>query len=85
VLVTGGGAHNTYALKRLRALVSENIRLEIPEKQLIDYKEALIFAFMGYLRSQNEINVYGSVTGASRDSCAGTWILNEAEHIFNDK
>ena len=85
VLITGGGAHNTYALRRMRALVSENIRLEIPEKQLIDYKEALIFAFMGYLRSQNQINVYSSVTGASKDSCAGTLILNEVGHIFNVK
>ena len=79
VLVTGGGAHNTFAINKLRNTVSEQISIEVPEKQLIDYKEALIFAFMGYLRVRNEINVLSSVTGASKDSCAGTLVTNSIE------
>jgi anhydro-N-acetylmuramic acid kinase len=79
VLVTGGGAHNTFAVNRLRNTVSEQISIEVPEKQLVDYKEALIFAFMGYLRVRNEINVFSSVTGASKDSCAGTLVTSSVE------
>lgn len=79
VLVTGGGAHNTFAVNRLRNTVSEQISIEIPEKQLVNYKEALIFAFMGYLRVRNEINVFSSVTGASKDSCAGTLVTSSVE------
>ena len=79
ILVTGGGAHNTFAINKLRNTVSEQISIEVPEKQLVDYKEALIFAFMGYLRVRNEINVLCSVTGASKDSCAGTLVTNFIE------
>ena len=43
----------------------------IPDNRLIDYKEALIFAFLGVLRKRNEINCLSSVTGARRDSSSG--------------
>jgi anhydro-N-acetylmuramic acid kinase len=43
----------------------------IPKKEIIDYKEALIFAFMGVLKINNEINVLSSATGSSADHCSG--------------
>ena len=43
----------------------------VPADDIIDYKEALVFAFLGLLRSRNEINVLRSVTGAESDSCSG--------------
>ncbi|HKK66663.1 MAG TPA: anhydro-N-acetylmuramic acid kinase, partial [Bacteroidales bacterium] len=62
VLVTGGGAKNAFLMQRIRNLSHADI--SIPEDTLVDYKEALIFAFMGVLRCREEINVLASVTGA---------------------
>jgi anhydro-N-acetylmuramic acid kinase len=69
VLVTGGGAFNRFLMERISA--STHAVLEIPSDQLIKYKEALIFAFMGLLRWNGEINCLKTVTGASRDCSAG--------------
>jgi anhydro-N-acetylmuramic acid kinase len=43
----------------------------IPSSEIINYKEALVFAFLGLLRHLGEINCYSSVTGAKRDSSTG--------------
>ena len=69
VLVTGGGAYNSFLMERMRAYSLAD--LIIPDKQIIEFKEALIFAFLGVLRSENQINVLKSVTGACRDSSSG--------------
>ena len=68
ILVTGGGTHNSYLMDRLGKLTKQ--KFVIPNEQLIDFKEALIFAFMGVLRMRNEINCIASVTGAIKD-CSG--------------
>lgn len=69
ILVTGGGAKNKFLVKRM-ALYKLN-KLIIPPNQIIDYKEALIFAFLGILRLRNEINCLKSVTGAKTDHSSG--------------
>ena len=71
VLVTGGGALNTFLVERIRKHVVDQIKLEIPDKQLVIYKEALIFALLGVLRWKNKINVYRSATGSEEDHSAG--------------
>lgn len=68
-LFTGGGAHNSFLIERIGAL--GRVRPELPSKELIDYKEAVIFAFLGLMRLHGEVNVLASVTGASRDSIGG--------------
>lgn len=70
VLVTGGGTYNSFLIEMLNSYCLAD--LIIPDKQTIEFKEALIFAFLGVLRINDEINVLRSVTGASRDSCSGT-------------
>ena len=69
VLITGGGIHNKF----LRDLIIKYCKANciIPADNIINYKEAIIFAFLGLLRIMNKINCYASVTGASRDSCCG--------------
>ena len=71
ILVTGGGARNKYLIERLQARTSHKV--VIPDKMIIDYKEALVFAFLGLLRLEGKTNVLASVTGAQSDSCGG-WI-----------
>jgi anhydro-N-acetylmuramic acid kinase len=80
LLATGGGAHNTFLMERLQAhLQSAGVELIVPEKNIIDYKEALIMALIGVLRWREENNVLASVTGASRSSIGGAvWIGQEA-------
>jgi anhydro-N-acetylmuramic acid kinase len=69
VLVTGGGAFNTFLIERITRLSKPG--LIIPDEKLVKFKEALIFALLGLLRYRNEINCLASVTGASRDSSSG--------------
>jgi len=80
MLVTGGGAHNTFLVGRLRALLAPlGVEVVVPEGQLADFKEALVMALIGVLRWREENNVFASVTGASRDSIGGAvWIGQEA-------
>ena len=69
LLVTGGGAKNKYLVERIQAHTKHQVF--VPADDIIDYKEALVFAFLGLLRSRNEINVLRSVTGAESDSSSG--------------
>ena len=68
-LITGGGAHNSYLVDLLKT--ESNMNWIVPDKQIIDFKEAMVFAFMGVLKLRNEINCLSSVTGASRDTASG--------------
>lgn len=72
VLFTGGGTYNSYLLERIKCKTSTEII--VPKKELIDFKEALIFALMGVLRFSNEINILSSATGSSIDHCSGILI-----------
>ncbi|MFZ4436426.1 MAG: anhydro-N-acetylmuramic acid kinase [Flavobacterium psychrophilum] len=70
LLITGGGAYNDFLVARIQQYLP-NIDVVIPNKKTIEFKEALIFGLLGVLRLRNEINVLHSVTGASKDHCAG--------------
>lgn len=80
LLVTGGGAFNSFMIKKLQEVLNElNIEVVIPEENLIKFKEALIMALMGTLRWREEYNVLASVTGAKRNSIGGAlWLGTEA-------
>ena len=69
LLVTGGGALNKFLVERIRCHTRHQV--VIPDKQIIEYKEALIFAFLGLLKLEGKTNVLSSVTGAESDSCSG--------------
>ena len=72
ILVTGGGAYHSFFMDKLAVRCGGRVNLILPEKAIIDFKEALIFAFLGVLRIRGEANCLCSVTGAKRDSCGGT-------------
>lgn len=69
VLITGGGAFNLHFINRLNHY-RPGIWV-VPTRDLINFKEALIFAFLGLKRWRGEINCLASVTGASRNHCSG--------------
>lgn len=68
-LFTGGGVHNTFLMERLQELCP--LRVVIAEPLLADYKEALVFAFLGVRWLRKENNTLATVTGASSDVCGG--------------
>ncbi|MDR6301931.1 anhydro-N-acetylmuramic acid kinase [Mesonia maritima] len=69
VLITGGGAYNTFLIERIQQYT--DAKIIIPDSKLIEYKEALVFGLLGVLKIENEINVLKSVTGASKNHSSG--------------
>lgn len=69
VLVTGGGAYNKYLIDKIKNV--SNAEIVIPDNITINFKEAIIFAFLGTLRIFGEDNCLSSITGATRNSCCG--------------
>lgn len=69
VLITGGGAKNSFLIERLTRYFKGE--LIAADHTLIDFKEALIFALLGALFLNNESNCLASVTGASKNVCGG--------------
>lgn len=74
VLCTGGGTFNTFFIYRLIELCGDEAILIIPDEEIVKFKEALVFAFLGVLRVQNKVNCLKSVTGAKKDSSGGVTI-----------
>ena len=70
LLVTGGGAHHSFLIEQIQNQ-RDTLRVIVPDPLIIDYKEALIFAFLGLLRLTGENNCLRSVTGAREDNCGG--------------
>ena len=73
ILITGGGANNNFLITAIQKETKRSVI--IPDKLIVDYKEAMIFAFMGALRLEGEINCLASATGASKDSSIGVIYL----------
>ncbi len=72
VLLTGGGAKNKFLTDLISGKL-QNMELKIPDNKLIDYKEALIFAFLGVLYFCNDFNCLSSYTKAPENMVCGVW------------
>ncbi|PWA04473.1 anhydro-N-acetylmuramic acid kinase [Flavobacterium psychrotolerans] len=70
LLITGGGAYNEFLIERIQNYLP-NINVIIPSNQILEFKEALIFALLGVLKLRNETNVLSTVTGAKNDHISG--------------
>ena len=71
LLITGGGAFNTFLIEQIRLHAGNDIEIVVPDTTTIQYKEAIIFAFLGLLRMYNIPNAKSTVTGASADTIGG--------------
>ena len=69
VLVTGGGTYNSYLIQQIEKYSETKIIQS--DANIIEFKEALIFALLGLLKDRNEINCLSSVTGAIKDHSSG--------------
>lgn len=69
LLATGGGALNKHLIHTLRKHWKGDVI--VPDILTVNYKEALVFAFLGMLRLNGENNCLKSVTGAKCDNCGG--------------
>ncbi len=69
ILVTGGGAYNNFLIEKLQEY--SKVTIEVPKSELVEYKEALIFALLGVLRVENKSNCLASVTGAVQNHSSG--------------
>lgn len=69
VLFTGGGVYNSFLMARIKHFTTAEII--IPDNKLIEFKEALIFGFLGVLKLRNENNCLASVTGAVKNHSSG--------------
>lgn len=74
LFITGGGAYNDFLIARIQFYLPK-MTLIIPEKKILEFKEALIFALLGVLKLRGEINVLSSVTGAKWDHSSGNIYL----------
>ncbi len=76
MLVTGGGACNTYLVEKISSYLKKyDVSVFVPDESTIHFKEAIIMAFMGVLRWRGEVNVLSSVTGSSASSIGGAlWL-----------
>ena len=69
ILVAGGGAFNTFLIERLQSYTKT--KLIIPTNTIINYKEALVFSLLGFLKDEGKNNCLKSVTVASKDHSSG--------------
>ena len=69
ILNSAGGSKNKFLMERIKQLSKKN--LGIISENITDYKEALIFGFLGVLRIRKENNCLKSVTGADKDHSSG--------------
>jgi anhydro-N-acetylmuramic acid kinase len=74
ILISGGGTYNNTLIDSIKTKVKSKVI--VPDSQIIDYKEALIFAYMGLLKSKEKINCLKSVTGAIKDHSSGKIFRN---------
>ncbi len=73
ILITGGGARNKFLIELIRQNSANPV--VIPDDETVDFKEAVVFAFLGLLRWLGRTNVFRAVTGASRDTISGAVYL----------
>jgi len=72
LFATGGGVFNTYLMERISEhCANHSVQVVVPEAPIIQFKEAILMAWMGVMRMEEVPNVMRTVTGARRDTGGG--------------
>jgi anhydro-N-acetylmuramic acid kinase len=74
VLITGGGAYNKYLIKLVKSYCPDT-ELVIPEPEIIEFKEAAVFAFLGWRKVLGKANIDGRITGSGKLHSSGVIYL----------
>ena len=72
-MITGGGVFNDFLIYKTQWFSKSEII--IPENEIVEFKEALIFGLLGVLKERNEVNCLKSVTGAKRNHSSGKILI----------
>ena len=79
LVITGGGALNSFLIQELKNVAAElNLKIILPDKQTIEYKEAALMALMAFLNISGRNNVFCSATGSKINHCAGNLYLPQS-------
>jgi len=73
LLITGGGVYNSFLIKRIKHF--SKVEVVIPNNEIVEFKEALIFGLLGVLKDRNEVNCLKSVTGAKKNHSSGKILM----------
>ena len=65
--ISNWGGKNNFLIEKIKKIKCKFISFRV----IIDYKESIIFGFLGVLRLRNEVNCLASVTGCVRDHSSG--------------
>ncbi len=71
VFVSGGGAHNSYLMERLRALIAARVTTTAELGIGVDSKEAILFALLAYQTYHGRTGNIPSATGARKPVILG--------------
>ncbi len=72
ILISGGGRHNTFLMNQITSrLTNQGIIIEKVEQDIVDYKEAIVFAFLGLRVMEGKTTILSSATGAKKDILTG--------------
>lgn len=73
MLITGGGRHNAFLMYIIDYYLKLlNIKIQAEERECTDFKEAIIFAFLGLRTLTGKTNTMPSVTGAKIPAVSGS-------------
>jgi len=76
VFLSGGGIQNLYIQELFSEIANrDELTVTIPNLDVINYKESMLMALVGYFRITEQVNIFNSVTGASASSIAGALYL----------
>lgn len=76
ILLSGGGTFNKYLIKKIQLYNTKNHNFIKPNNDIISFKEAIIFGYLGLLKFLDLKNINNSVTGSRNSSSSGTLVEN---------